>query len=215
MKKLKYALLLVRKGGLGVLMRLIFSRIYSTIHYVWLAKELDPQDIFIAPHISFSLEPGSDEAFKNLASRLNEERGRDVFEILRRISFYARGFEACYFFSTDTGDVCHIAWLLTASHNPLIRSQYPAGTDQLGEREVLVENIFTFPRYRGKGIMVSVLGQLEDLARKQGFRRMVAYVEVKNTASLKGFEKAGYFSLGEEKEKRRFFRTRRTGRSDR
>ena len=215
MKKLYYAFLLVRKGGIGVLLRQFFSRVYSTSTYVWLAKDLSPSRAPGAARTSFSLQPASPEAFQRILARLNEEKGRDVFEILRRVSFYERGFDACYLALTDSGDVCHIAWLLSARHNDLIRSQYPPGMDGLREDKVIVENIFTFPRYRGKGIMLSVLQQLEDLARKQGARRVVAYVDATNTPSLKGFDRAGYKPCGEEKEIRRFFRIRRTGQNDR
>jgi GNAT superfamily N-acetyltransferase len=161
--------------------------------------------------MSFCLQPASREAFKKISARLNEESGQDVFEILRRVSFYERGFDACYFASTNSGEVCHMAWLLSASHNNLIQSQYPPGMSKLEEDEVLLENIFTFPRYRGKGIMTSVTIFLADLARKQGFRRVMAYVDIENKASLKGFLRAGFYSYREEKEKRRFFRIWRSG----
>src|SRR4030067_497402 len=99
-----------------------------------------------------------------------------------------------------------MAGLLSESHNNLIQSQYPPGMSKLEEDEVLLENIFTFPRYRGKGIMTSVTIFLADLARKQGFRRVMAYVDIENKASLKGFLRAGFYSYREEKEKRRFFK---------
>ena len=211
LKKLYYAFLLVRKGGIGVLLRQFFSRVYSTSTYVWLAKDLGPSRAPGAARTSFSLQPASHEAFQRILARLNEERGQDVFEILRRVSFYERGFDACHLALTDSGDVCHIAWLLSARHNDLIQSQYPSGTGRLREDEVLLENIFTFPRYRGKGIMLSVTLHLADLARKKGFRRVVAYVDIENTPSLTGFNRAGFYSFGEEKEKRRFFRIWRSG----
>ena len=215
LKKLHYAFLLVRKGGTGVLLRQFFSRVYSTSTYVWLAKDLGPSSSPGAARTSLALQPASAEAFQGILARLGEEKGKDVFEILRRVSFYERGFDACYVALTDSGDVCHIGWLLSARHNDLIRSQYPPGTDSLKEDEVLVENIFTFPRFRGKGIMLSVLRQMEDLAGKQGCRRVVAYVDTTNAASLAGFNRAGYKPYGEEKEYRRFFRIRRTGQSGR
>ena len=142
---------------------------------------------------------------------LKGERGQDVFEILRRISFHGRGFESCYMATTDTGEVCHMAWLLSASHNGLIASQYPPGTSKLKEDEALLENIFTFPRYRGKGVMTAVTAELANLAREQGFRRLVAYVDVENKTSLRAFHRAGFHPCGEETEQWRFFRNKRSG----
>ena len=211
LKKLGYASLLVRRGGTGALLGQLLSRIYSTSTYIWLAKDLGPAQPPVPSKVPFSLQPASPEAFQRVLARLSEEKGRDVFEILRRASFYGRGFDACYFAVTGSGDVCHLGWLLSARHNGLIRSEYPPGTDDLKNDEALVENIFTFPRYRGKGIMLSVLQQMEDQARAQGLRRMVAYVETTNTPSLTGFDRAGYRPYAEETEKRRFFKIRRTG----
>ena len=215
LKKLEYASLLVRRGGLGALLGQALSRFYSTSTYIWLAKDVGPARPPIPSKVRFSLQPASPEAFREVLARLSEGKGRDVFEILRRASFYRRGFDACYFALTETGDVCHLGWLLSARHNGLIRSEYPPGTDDLKEDEALVENIFTFPRYRGKGIMLSVLQQMEDQARAQGLRRMVAYVDTTNTPSLTGFDRAGYKPYAEEKEIRRFFTTKRTGQSGR
>jgi RimJ/RimL family protein N-acetyltransferase len=211
-RKLSYAALLVRRGGAGALFKQFASRISSTSRYIWLAKEVGPPEPLVSSKVEFSLKPASSEDFQALLGRLGEEKGRDIFEILRRASFFRRGFDGCYFATTAAGDVCHLGWLLTARHNGLIRSEYPAGTDPLGDEEALVENIMTPPRYRGQGIMLSVLHQMEDLARAQGLRRMVAYVEITNTASMSGFNRAGYRPYAEEREVRRFFRIKRTGR---
>lgn len=212
LRRLKYAVLLVRRGGTGALLAQLLSRLFSTSTYVWLAKDLGPAGTPVPSKVPFSLQLASPEAFQEVLAGLGREKGRDVFEILRRASFYGRGFDACYFAVTGSGDVCHLGWLLSAKHNALLRSEYPPGTDELDEGEALVENIFTFPRYRGQGIMLSVLRRMEDLARAQGLRRIVAYVATTNTPSLTGFDRAGYEPYAEEKEVRRFFKVKRTGR---
>jgi len=211
-KKLSYVALLVRRGGLGVLSRQLLSRACSASTYVWLGKDIDPRRLPGDAKPAFPLRPASPEDFRKLLSRLNEQKGQDVFEVLRRVSFFERGFDACYIVDTDSGDCCHFGWLLSARHNGLIRSEYPPGTDPLKEDEALVENIFTFPRYRGKGVMRSVLQQMEDMAGKMGCRRIVAYVDMTNTPSLTGFDRAGYKPYADEKEVRRFFKVKRTGR---
>lgn len=210
-KKTRYALLLARRGAIGVLLRQVLSRACSTSRYVWLAKELD----FAPPSgdapRSHAPQLATSRDIQDILAGSEGEEGQDLYEILRRVSFFNRGFDDCYLFRTGSGDVCHFGWLLSARHNELIRSHYPPGTSDLAEGEALVENIFTFPSHRGKGVMIEVLSRLEDLARDQGLRRMVAYVEDTNLPSLKGFERAGYRPFAEEREIRRFFKIRRTG----
>lgn len=206
-RKTYYAFLLARKGGLGIFLRQFWSRVYSKTSYVWLAKDLDSRESLHSPPIQYSLQPAAPGAFiRKLLDGLNGESSHDVFEILRRVSFYERGFETCYLALTESGEVCHVSWLLSASHNDLIRTQYPSGMRELEDGEVLQENVFTFPRYRRKGIMTSVTLDLANIARNQGFRRVLAYVDIENRTSLRAFHRAGFRSYDEEQEVRRFFR---------
>jgi len=209
-KKIYYALLLIKKGGLGIFLRQFWSRLYSSTSYLWLVKDLDSEgNYFSSPssEIEYSLQLADPSGFrKKLLSNLNRERGQDIFEILRRISFYERGFDACYLALTDSGEVCHVAWLLSASHNDLIRTHYPSGMRELEEDEVLQENVFTFPPYRNKGIMTSITLDLTEIAKSRGFHRVLAYVDTKNGTSLRSFQRAGFRVHDEEQEFRRFFR---------
>ena len=209
LRKVYYAFLLARRGGLGIFLRQFWLRVYSKTSYVWLAKDLDSGGNLHSPLIRYSLQPAAPGAFRKLLDGLNGESSQDVFEILRRVSFYENGFDACYLALTDSGEVCHVSWLLSASHNELIRRQYPPRMRELEESEVLQENAFTFPRYRRKGIMTSVTLDLANTARSLGFRRMLAYVDIENRASLRAFHRAGFRSYDGEQEIRRLFRIRR------
>ncbi len=206
LRKVYYALLLTRKGGLGIFLRKFWLRMYSKTNYVWLVRDLDRVVNFQPPLIRYSLQPTTPRTFRILLDSLNGENGQDKFEILRRISFYQRGFETCYIALTESGEICHLSWLLSARHNDLIRDQYPPGMRELDDGEILLENIFTFPPYRRKGIMTSVTLDLANIARGQGFRRVLAYVDIENKPSLRAFHRAGFRSYDEESEVRRFFR---------
>jgi len=205
-RKIYYALLLARKGGLGTFLRQFWSRVYSKTTYVWLAKDLNSGLNNHSPRIRYSLQPAAPGTYGRLLDGMEQVNSEDAFEYLRRISFYKRGFDACYLAVTDSGELCHVAWLLSVSHNDLIRTHYPPGMRELEEGEVLQENVFTFPRYRSKGLMTSVTYDLANIARSQGFRRVLAYVDIENKASLKVFQRAGFYSYDEEQEVRRFFR---------
>ena len=211
MKKLRYALLLVRRGAIRVLLRQVLSRARSTSRYVWLAKDLDLAPSSGAAPRSLTLQLATSHDFQDILAGSEGEEGQDLYEILRRVSFFKRGFDECYLFRTGSGELCHFGWLLSARHNALVRTHYPPGTAALAGDEALVENIYTYPSHRGKGVMLEALDHLEDLARGQGLRRIVAYVENTNLPSLKGFERAGYKPFAEEREIRRLFRIKRTG----
>jgi GNAT superfamily N-acetyltransferase len=209
LRKAYYAFLLARRGGLGIFLRQLWSRVYSKTSYVWLAKDLDTGTSLHSPRMRYFLQSATPGAFRKLLQGLNGESSQDIFEILRRVSFYEKGFDRCYLALTDLGEVCHMSWLLSASHNDLIRTQYPPRMRELEEGEVLQENVFTFRRYRRKGIMTSIILDLANMARNLGFRRVLAYVDIENRASLRAFHRAGFRSYDGEEEIRRFFTIRR------
>ncbi len=211
LKKLRYAFFLAKRGGVGTLLRQFRERVYGNTTYVWLVKELRAGDA-PPPYIPYSLREAEPGAFRYLLDGINGEASRDAYEMLRRLSYHSRGFAPCYLAFTPEGEVCHFSWLLSARSNKLIRTNYPAGMRELKDDEVLQENSFTFPRFRGKGVMTAVTLALAEMARKQGFRRVLAYVDRHNVASLKAFRRAGFMPFDEDTEVRRLMRIwRRNG----
>jgi RimJ/RimL family protein N-acetyltransferase len=100
-------------------------------------------------------------------------------------------------------------WLLSPHYNNLIQTNYPSGMRILKEDEAMLENGFTFPCYRGKGVMTSAMLDLAEMARSQGFSRLVAQVDKENKASLKGCHRAGFRAFADQQETRVLFSIRR------
>ena len=87
------------------------------------------------------------------------------------------------------------------------RSRLP----KLKADEVLLENAFTFEKYRGKGIMPSVQVRLAELAKSNGFKRMLAYIHQDNLETLpKVFERIGFQKFEEISELKLLFLTKRS-----
>ena len=79
---------------------------------------------------------------------------------------------------------------------------------ELKKDEVLLENCYTFEKYRGKGIMPALVCELQKKAAGK-FQRMLTYVRQDNSASLRVFEKLEYKKFEEASELKLFFRTLR------
>jgi len=62
----------------------------------------------------------------------------------------------------------------------------------LADDEALVEGAFTFPTFRGLGVMADGMGQLLSRARRQGVRSVLTYVAEDNLASLRGCARVGF-----------------------
>jgi L-amino acid N-acyltransferase YncA len=76
--------------------------------------------------------------------------------------------------------------------------------------ETLLEWAFTFPKFRGMGIMSHAMAELATLAGKAGARWALTIVEQSNLASLKGCKKAGFRPYKLREERWRALRTAQT-----
>ena len=80
---------------------------------------------------------------------------------------------------------------------------------RLKEDEALLEGGYTFEKFRGNRLHPSVITDRFRICKDKGFRRVVAYIEKGNIASLKGYERAGFTQFEEIHHLRVLFFTRR------
>jgi hypothetical protein len=113
-------------------------------------------------------------------------------ELLARILFFRRGFSGCHVGRDGRNEIVSLQWLIRPSDNSLLERHYPRLFYPLEQGQVMVENIFIFPRFRGLGVFPTVVHDVLDTARKEGFRTCSAYIPKENVASLNGFLALGF-----------------------
>ena len=113
-------------------------------------------------------------------------------EVIVRLLFYQKGFYSCYIGRNESGDIVSLQWLIRPNDNHLIERHFNDFFYPLNEKQVIVENIFVYPKYRGLGVFTTVNHLLLEKAREEGFRRCHAYIQKGNIASLNGFMKLGF-----------------------
>ena len=192
-RKIHYANLLVRTGGPGVLLRQLGRQVYSRANFLGFEKDLGTSIDRIPCQVEYSLRPACEQDMKEVLLRARSDGKGSVHELLQRRWFYESGFHDCYVArAADTGELCHLNWLISAEDHGVVSQGFRGRLPRLGEGEVLLKNVFTFEKYRGKGIMALVISELCEIARGKGFKRMLAYVRDDNVPALKGFERAGF-----------------------
>ena len=111
---------------------------------------------------------------KEVFQKIKTESKESAYELIQRKMFYDSGFHNCYVARTaDTNELCHINWLLSSEDNNVRSRGFRSQLPRLKEDELLVENFFTFEKYRGNRLMASVIGQSLEMARSKGFKRMI------------------------------------------
>ena len=190
--KLSQFLYLFKTLGPRALLRIAGSMAYSLNHYFILGKNLEAP--LGGPQISRSLGALSLMSEQDIAD-LNRSAESlppdDRRELVGRLCFYKSGFKNCYVIKSGD-DIAYLQWIIYPSENAIIRSRYSNKFYPLTDRQIMVENAFAFPRFRGRGYLPFATSRLLDLAKSQGYSSVVCYIRNDRIASLNEFIKMGF-----------------------
>lgn len=132
-----------------------------------------------------------DGDIERLKEQLDELGDEDRKDLLGRILFYERGFRNCYAYQIN-GTVAFLQWIVYPSENEAMRTKYKRRYLPLKEGQVMLENAFTFPRYRGFGLMQFVSVELLKIGKSEGHARAICYVRKENVNSLNNLMQIGF-----------------------
>ena len=186
-------MLLLKVGGPIPFLHQLRRQIWSRANFLGMEKTLNAESVQVPCAIEYRLRPASKEDLEEMVRLARLEGKEAVRELVQRKWFYDCGFHDCYVARTvKDNELCYVQWLVSRVDNKAIDDGFGNRLPRLQEDEILVENAFTFSKYRGNRLYPSALLQLAEVARKRGFRRMLVYVREDNIASLKGCERAGF-----------------------
>lgn len=210
LKIVHYAVLLVKIGGLEALLAQLRRQFYSTVILFGFEKNLNAKGVRISSSVPYSWQKAMERDMEELLEKTKMESKGSVHELIKRKWFYEAGFRDCYAArAADTGELCFVAWLISKNDDNLINRSFKSRLPSLREDELLLENCYTFEKYRGNNILPSVVSELSKLAKGMGYRRMIAYIKQDNEASLRAFKKLGFRKFEEIPEFKLFFFTSR------
>lgn len=101
-------------------------------------------------------------------------------------------FQTCYVGVTGDNIPCSRLWLIDASQNPKLKAVWGDNFPTLNEDEVLLENLFTLPKYRGMGIMPSIMHQIANKSKAEGAKYAITFGAVNNTNTSRSYHYAGF-----------------------
>jgi len=165
-------------------LKLLASRLLSYSHYYVLRKNLldTPAGTVSVKH-TMEVAPIGEADIRQILSGLDACGDAEKKDVLAYLLFYQSGFQNCYVMRRE-GQVAYMQTLIFADQNGLISEKYSSKFYQLKETQVMIENVFTFPAYRGLGCFQSGTLQLLELARARGCRSALCYVRKERVAAL-------------------------------
>lgn len=182
---------ILRALGPRAFVRLLIPALFSVNHYYLLGKNLltPGEPLVINPKKRLSLITEEDIAY--LRNNLDSFNTEDRREILTRLLFYENGFTNCYV--VGHGDeIAYIQWIIFPAENALITQNYSGRYYPLTSKQVMIENVFTFPRYRGRGYFQDGTQQLLELAKSNGYCSAICYIRKDRIVPLNEITQMGF-----------------------
>jgi RimJ/RimL family protein N-acetyltransferase len=108
-------------------------------------------------------------------------------EIAWRLAFVEKGARDGFVaIDTRNGTPCHVQWMFGPADKRL------NGMPALEAHQALLENVYTPPCYRRRGIMSTAMALIAQCAAERGAREVLVFIPHDNLASLKGAQRAGF-----------------------
>lgn len=162
------------------------TRLYSINHFYILKRNLLlPSGGKIRPSVTLSKISSAD--IRELVKCIHTLDAESKKEIISRILFYQAGFKNCYIARTKNNEIAYLQWLVFPSENPIIKKYFSRKFYSLQEGQVMIENAFTFPKFRGLGLLPGITRELMTIAKESGHRAAITYIRKDKIASLNEF----------------------------
>ncbi|ABS25453.1 hypothetical protein [Anaeromyxobacter sp. Fw109-5] len=113
-------------------------------------------------------------------------------ELVARLLFFQHGFTSCYVGRNKARQIVSLQWLIRPVDNPLLEKHLARRRYLLADDQVMIENIFIFPAFRGLGLFPTVNAATLGVASREGFQICKAYVGKENVASLNSYLGLGF-----------------------
>ncbi len=189
LKKIHY--MIANLGGRG-LIQLLRDRFFSINHYYVMKVNLKTLSAYpLKRNPSGELSPVNERDILKIKQHIKKYTAEDRREILGRILFYERGFRNCYVMKVNN-KIAYWQWLLYPDENENIKKYFRNTFYSLNRQQVMIENAFTFPEFRGRGYLPYVTRMLLNKAKEEGYKSAIGYIRTDKVTSLNEFFKMGF-----------------------
>src|SRR5262245_30277287 len=128
-----------------------------------------------ASEIPISVRPLQDHDLASLFAYDGTLDAGEKKEIAWRLAFVEKGARRGFVaIDRRTGAPCHVQWLFGPDDNAFIAGL--KGFPVLERHQALIENVYTPPAYRRRGIMSAAMAMIAEEAAKDGAREVLVFI---------------------------------------
>ena len=189
----------LRHVGVGLVVRKIAIRLWSTRVAVMVAAEIAPTDDptdRLPPNIPLDFEIVPSAAVDGRELGVETARGAELLYLEGLLRMYGFSPGDAMVARTQGGDLVAVALLSPSDRSAALELAAPGYYPPITADECWTEAHYVIPAYRNRRVMTTVLAEERNYLRGCGIRRAIAVIESTNQASLRAFARAGYEPTG-------------------
>jgi len=184
--------LVVSHLGVGIPASLLLKKIASVDHFYHLTAALDGLR-FPRLRSDIQFEEAREVDFSDILQGIRSLDAPSRKEVIARLRFRRRGFSSCTIGRNDKNDVVSMQWLIRPRDNAVLEKHFRRiYYHPLKGNEVMIENVFIFPAFRGLGVFPAVNYAVLNRAKEEGFRTCHTYIRKDNITSLNAYIDLGF-----------------------
>lgn len=191
--RIQIIFILIKSGNLKPIVEGLSTRVYSKVNFI--GVEVVPEQLITSnSKLNLIIRPFEDSDINALKEELRHRR------------LVSENIPDCYVAITTNNDTVYRQWLFKHQENDRLETYFGPIFPKLKQGEAIIEGVFTHPDYRGLRIMSHAIYKILNQKQYDHLDRVIAFVEEKNRASLKGFYRIGFSPYVVRQEQWRFFK---------
>lgn len=190
------------KAELIYLLSLAKKNFYSVDYYYLLQKKIIDNVPLPKRRLNYNLNLINSLDIKIIESMLPSLDILNRKELWVRLRFLESGFKYCYVAKNSKNEIMYMQWLIYPWENEIINKKYYMHFGELRDFQFILENAFTFPKFRGFQLYTQVSIDLMNKAKDQNLKACLVYVKSDNIAALNELRKLDFIITQRIKERK-------------
>ena len=183
---LRFGLLTLRWAGPRVALQKLGHQLYGRTVFLY---TIGAMDTAVSPQrFPCYTVQATEEDIKQVFRQIHNESNEGKYQLLVRKWYHQRGIGIPYVQKTlDTNEVCCVRWMIKTEdiRKSGLKGKFPELTDD----EFMLENVYTFERFRNQGVQSS--SRMDEITRSMGLTRIIGQVAEDNYIELRALSRWG------------------------
>jgi hypothetical protein len=177
---LRFGVLTLRYAGPKVTLQKLGHQLYGRTVFLYTIGEMG--STVRPPRFPSYTILATEDDMRRVFGQIQGESDEGKYQLLVRKWYHERGIGTPYVQKTlDTDEICCIRWMVTAEdmRRTGLSNRFP----ELEDDEFMLENVYTFERFRNKGVQTS--SKMSEITKSIGLVRIKGHVTEDNVIELR------------------------------